>query len=465
MHRFLHTIRGAASAAATNAREADGTPSWGGLVRFFLPLVLASLVMFLSYPLVAGIVSHGRLGVDELSAFGMGQQVMFLVGAVGAGLVQTGLVFATTREGAAAYRRMNLAIAAIACGLVAAACLPGPARLVFGRAYGLPPELARVARLSLLCCLPLQANFFARNLFYATLLRVRRSDLLNLASFVRIATAAVFAVVFVRVDWTGWAWGVVASTLPCFVETGLMCAFARPHLRALRPAAPDAPAAPVREQLAFTIPLSLGGILMVASGFLVLAFLNRSGGADAVLSLVYVSVHLLVFGVANPLAMSGMQMQNVVLAFRPTSWERGGRRIFGFAVAAGLCLAASLLVFGSFGRLARWYFCGYQTLAPENLALARRLLRATAALPLLYCLSGRANGLAALERRSRAILCGQAAYCLAMAAVLWLCLAARPIPGYFWGLAGIGAGVLASWGSVHGVLARSRARRRPRPAE
>ena len=58
----------------------------GSVTRFYVPLLLQGFSQSLAYPLVAGIVTHGALGVDALTAFSQGQMVMFTIGAIGGGL-------------------------------------------------------------------------------------------------------------------------------------------------------------------------------------------------------------------------------------------------------------------------------------------------------------------------------------------------------------------------------------------
>ena len=81
--------------------------SVGSVTRFYVPLLLQGFSQSLAYPLVAGIVTHGELGVDALTAFSQGQMVMFMIGAIGGGLVTTGLVFAKTWMGYVAFKRLN----------------------------------------------------------------------------------------------------------------------------------------------------------------------------------------------------------------------------------------------------------------------------------------------------------------------------------------------------------------------
>lgn len=69
--------------------------------KFYIPLLLQAFSQSLTYPLVATIVSHGPNGVTDYAAFAQGQIVMFMIGALGGGLITTGMVFATTRKGSA----------------------------------------------------------------------------------------------------------------------------------------------------------------------------------------------------------------------------------------------------------------------------------------------------------------------------------------------------------------------------
>ena len=94
-------------------------------LRFYVPLLLQAFSQSLTYPLVGAIASRGSYGVDELTAFTQGQIVMFFIGAVGGGLVTTGMVFARSRLGYAAFKALN---AWMMLGLVAIqlACAIGP---------------------------------------------------------------------------------------------------------------------------------------------------------------------------------------------------------------------------------------------------------------------------------------------------------------------------------------------------
>ena len=78
------------------------------VTRFYIPLFLQAFSQSLTYPLVAGIVTHGAFGVNALTAFSQGLMIMFMIGALGGGLIMTGMVFARTWYGYVSYLRLNI---------------------------------------------------------------------------------------------------------------------------------------------------------------------------------------------------------------------------------------------------------------------------------------------------------------------------------------------------------------------
>ena len=98
----------------------------GRVTRFYMPLLLQAFSQSLSYPLVAGIVTHGAYGVNALTAFSQGLMIMFMIGALGLGLVTTGMVFAKTWYGYLSFRRLNAimmgALLALQCLAAASRC-------------------------------------------------------------------------------------------------------------------------------------------------------------------------------------------------------------------------------------------------------------------------------------------------------------------------------------------------------
>ena len=387
--------------------------------KFFVPLLLQAFSQCLTYPLVAAIVSHGALGVKGYAAFAQGQTVMFLIGALGSGLVLTGMVHARTRAGFLCFRRLNYAMMAALLAVQLLVTLPPFYRLVFEGVLRLPPELAAVSRNTLGWGVFMQAAFFLRNEPLVILYNARASFEANLATTVRLALTVASSPLFVRMGWTGPMWGVVAMTGPCFVECALSYLYARKYVRALpEGGGRGATALPAREthrvadQFRFTVPLSLGGVLLAVAPLLVAVFVGRTADAVAMLAIHYVTI-----GVANPVAFGALRMQAVAIQF-PPEWP-GDRRMFVYAACAGLALGVLPLLF-TLPFVADWYFRVVQNVPAENLWRTRVVMGAYAFAPLLQALRGRLEGLAAWRHRPKLVMAGQVAHVITFLAVLAL---------------------------------------------
>ena len=116
------------------------------VTRFYVPLMLQAFSQSLTYPLVGSITSHGPDGVDALTAFSLGQVIQFMIGAIGGGLIMTGMVYARTREGLASFRRLNTLMMVVLLAAQALVCLHPIDTYIFGHLLNLSPHLAEIAR-------------------------------------------------------------------------------------------------------------------------------------------------------------------------------------------------------------------------------------------------------------------------------------------------------------------------------
>ncbi len=390
------------------------------ILLFYLPLVVLAVSQSLTYPLVASIVSHGPLGDQEFTSYAIGQQVLFLIGSLGFGLITTGMMFGKSMSGLRNFLKMNQGIALTTALLQLLVCLPGIDRLVFGIILGLEGETLRIARNSLFFCIPMQYIFFVRNPYLSILYNAKRSGLTNYATLVRIALAIFFAWLFPKIGWVGWGWGVIANTIPAFVETVLTWYLARPFIRALPETIAEDPPAPWRRQLAYTIPLTAGGLLLSASTFMISVFFARTASPA-----LFLPVHLFVVGIVNPISFSALRMQTVTVAFRPSTWPER-RRIIEFAVCVGVVLGFVPLLFSSLHDAAHWYFCSVQSLPEWSLWMARRTMALAAIFPIIFAMRGFTEGYGAIRYRTDAVMHGQTAYFLALVGTLFLCLQTLP---------------------------------------
>ena len=415
----------------------------GRMLRFFVPLAVQSASQSLSFLLVASIVAHGHLREQELAAYAQGQSIIWILGALGSGLVTTCMVFGRSRTGMANFLRLNVRILFAAVALELLCCVPPLDGAVFGGLLGLSGEKAWIARRTLLFCVPMQATLFLRNPYLAQLLVEKRSGAANLATLARVALALVLAPAMVRLGLAGHAWGTLAITLPIVLETWLTRRFALPGMRALADA-PGAETASVGEQLRFTVPLSFGGVIIAATMLGTAYFLGHIPDAAAALP-----VHYVVTGLVNPISFAALRMQSVTIAFPP---EESGRRAAGtFAALVGalLCLILLLPQIPAFARL---YFVKVQNLPPQLVDYARTALAIAAPIPLLQALKGHGEGLAALRRRPNAILADQAVYAAVYISVLSTVTRGGLLPGPVTGLLGITLSIAASLAALRVAL-------------
>ena len=403
---------------------ADYTP-WRA-AKFYIPLVLQAASQSLTYPLVASIVSHGKNGVVDLAAFAQGQAVMFMIGALGGGLLTTGMVFGRDAEGFRQFKRLNLWMCGILAVVQALACLHPFDQIIFHGVLRLVVPMDETAREVLFWSIPLQIFFFMRNPGLVALYNARASAAANWGTLCRIILTAALTPLFVRLGWVGHLMGTLAMTAPVLVEWALVQWMAAPYIHRLGPAA-DQPAG-LRTQLLFTIPLSFGGVLLATAGVMIGAFI--ASAADPVRML---PVHYVTMGVVNPVGFAALRMQAVVLAFPPAHKE--DHSVFWFALAAGFLLAVFPLV-GQIPAVANWYFGQIQNVPAGDIPLAMRAMLLIPVLPIIQSLRGHAEGLAAWRRRPNAILAGQAMNLASLVCVLFIALTFG-VPGYLMGVIAI----------------------------
>ena len=382
------------------------------VTRFYIPLLLQAFSQSLTYPLVAGIVTHGEFGVNALTAFSQGQMIMFMIGALGGGLVMTGMVFARTWYGYVSFRRLNAIMMVV---LLAVQCIPTIAplnRWLFEGFFALPPELAETARWTLLFGVVMNGSFFLRNVPMVVLFNNYESGKANNATFIRIAVTLGCAALFPRLGWVGAAWGLFALTLGTCVELLVTWLYARPYVAQL-PNRPDETSklpnlqtsqtfALTWEQFHFTLPLSLGGFLLMLSPLCIAAFVGRTANSTDMLAIHYVTL-----GVANPVAYAALRMQAVSIQFQPE--YEGDRRLLVYAVIAGLCLGIIPFVF-SLPFVGNWYFGHYQNVPDRILDTARLAIGIYSFICMIHAVRGRIEGIAAARKRPKAVMAGQIFY-------------------------------------------------------
>ena len=385
--------------------------SIGNVTRFYLPLLLQAFTQSLSYPLVAGIVTHGEFGVNALTAFSQGQMIMFMIGALGGGLVMTGMVFARTWYGYVSFRRLNAIMMVV---LLAVQCIPTIAplnRWLFEGFFALPPDLAQTARWTLLFGLVMQAAFFLRNVPMVVLFNNYESGKANAATLARIGVTLACAALFPRIGWVGAGWGLFALTFGVIVELFVTWHYARPYVAQLSTCQENAEHLNLStsqhlnltwEQFRFTLPLSLGGFLLMLSPLCIAAFVGRTADPTDMLAIHYVTL-----GIANPVSYAALRMQAVAIQFQPEYPK--DRRLLVYAVVAGAVLGLIPFAF-SLPGLGDWYFGTYQNVPPRILGTVKLAIGIYSFICMIHAVRGRIEGIAAARKRPKAVMAGQIFY-------------------------------------------------------
>lgn len=409
--------------------------SVGSVTRFYVPLLLQGFSQSLAYPLVAGIVTHGKFGVDALTAFSQGLMVMFVIGAIGGGLVTTGLVFAKTWMGYVAFKRLNTLMMAALLAIQCVVAMPPFSDWMFAGLFNLPPELAQIASRTLFFGVLINGLFFLRNVPMVVLFDNLESAKANYATFIRLVATFALAAAFPRIGLAGPWWGLAALTFGVGLEFAATWLFARPYVARLpnRPRSEDTKALPniprlTIEQFRFTLPLSLGGFLLMLSPVAIAAFVGRTADPKDMLAIHYVTL-----GIANPVAFAALRMQTVAIKFPPE--HAGDRRLLVYAVVAGLLLGVVPLAFST-PLVGDWYFGTYQNVPPRIVGTARLAVGIYSLIAVVQAVRARVEGLAALAKRPKAIMAGQIAYTASLFAVCSMLLPVG-VPGWAMAVAAI----------------------------
>jgi hypothetical protein len=414
-------------------------PTYRTLTGYFIPLALQAASQSLTYPLVAMVASHGPGGTLNLAGVAQSNTMMFMTGAIGAGLVTSGMVYGRSRLGFARFVSVNNLMTLVTALVQALMCIPVVGHAVFGGMLGLPPSIEEPARQAFPLTILLNLLFFARNPYQVLLFNNAASGRASTATFARIGLTLALSPVFVSLGLVGPRWAMVCQALPVGIETLVSWYYSRPFASVFPESDAGVPSA--RAIIGFNLPLSLGGFLMTVAGTVLGAVIARAGQPERMLPAYYLAL-----GLANPMAYAATRMQNVVLCFPPRSPE--DKLAFNFTLRAGAIVSFIPLLF-LLPWLSHWYYVSVQRLDPADLPLVWGAALLLVGFPFTSGLRAHREGLAALARKTSSILAGNIAFVAALAIVAPACLALK-VSGHFIGpialvlanLAGLGALVL-----------------------
>jgi hypothetical protein len=375
------------------------------VTSFYIPLLLQAFSQSLTYPLVAGIVTHGPDGVHGLTAFAQGLMIMFFIGALGGGLMMTGMVFAKTRKGYEEFKRLNTAMMCCLLILQSVLVLPPFDKWIFEGLFALPAHLASTAKWTLLGGVVMNAIFFVRNLPVVVLFNNLQSSKANIATAVRIVFTLLCCHFLPRINLTGAFWGLFVLTFGCFLENLVMHCYAHKYIKAL-PGTAEGEHISLIEQFRFTLPLSFGGFLLMSSPLFVAAFVGKSENPQDMLAIHYVTI-----GLANPIAYAALRMQAVAIEFPPK--DENDRNLIWYSVCVGVLLGLIPMAFTT-DFLANWYFGEFQNLPANLIPTAKTAIGLYSVIAIIQALRARVEGVAAVKRKPKAVMCGQISYVLSL---------------------------------------------------
>ncbi len=390
-------------------------PTYRTLTGYFIPLALQAASQSLTYPLVAMVASHGPGGTLNLAGVAQSNTMMFMTGAIGAGLVTSGMVYGRSRLGFARFVSVNNLMTLLTALVQAAMCIPPVGHAVFGGMLGLPPSIEEPARQAFPLTILLNLLFFARNPYQVLLFNNAASGRASTATFARIALTLALSPVFVSLGLVGPRWAMICQALPVGIEVLVSWYYSRPFASVFTESDDVVPSA--REIIKFNVPLSLGGFLMTVAGTMLGAVIARADQPERMLPAYYLAV-----GLANPMAYAATRMQNVVLCFPPRSPE--DNLALRFAIRAGAIVSFIPLLF-LLPWLSDWYYVSVQRLAPADLPLVCGSALLLVGFPFTSGLRSHREGLAALSRKTSSILAGNIAFVAALAIAAPACLALK----------------------------------------
>jgi hypothetical protein len=403
------------------------------LTRFFVPLAIQAISQALTHPLVAMVASRGPGGPLNLAGLAQSSMVVFFLGIFAIYYMTTGMVYAKTREAYQIFWRVCVWSGLGAISIQALLSLPGPSYFLFSQFISLPPSIAKPAQITLLASIPVQFLFFLRIPYQVLMYNGRATGRASLATLIRIFLTAALAPIFCYVKLVGPVWAVVCLSIPVLIEVLMSYVLARPFLKQIQSSS-DTPPRPSKIFF-FNLPLSIGGYFLVVSALILSAFIARSPEPERILP-----VYFLVLGLANPVSFAATRIQAVVLAFPPLFSE--DQRTVRFALMAGIILGFLPLMF-ILPELIDFYYVKLQRLPVTDLGLVRVTAVALVFFPISVAIRAQREGLAAWQKKPRAVLIGHGCFMLTIIVAGYISMMIH-IPGYLIGSVGLTMGSLVS---------------------
>jgi len=415
------------------------------ILLFWLPLAATWMMMAVEGPFLAAIIARLADPKFNLAAYGVAFAFAILVEAPVIMLMSASTALV---EDSRTYRRLrNFAnvLNVGSTGLLILVLLPGVYTALMEGLVGLPPEVARLTRGSLLILLPWPAAIGYRRFLHGLLIRSGRTRLVAVGTVLRlVGMSGTATLLFVFTDLPG-AWvGAGALSAGVVVEAiaarFMAAATVRELLARERGVDDDSPAHDGYLAISkFYYPLALTSLIGLTVQPLLTFFMGRAPAPLESLA-VFPVVHSLSF----LFRALGLSFQEAAIALMGKRFEHYPE-LARFATVLGLA-ASGALALVAFTPLADFWFITVSGLTPELAAFAITPTRILAPLPALSVLLSFQRAVLVQGRRTRPI---------TVATVIEVATIAALFPLFGWGIGmvGVTAAVIAFVaGRVGGVL-------------
>lgn len=307
------------------------------ILRFWLPLAMAWLMMSVEGPLLAALIARMPAAVVNLAAYGVAYAFALIAEAPVIMLLSASTALC---RGAESYRRLRRFSFTLSLGvtfLLILLLLPGVFNFVALRLLGLPPEVAEATHLAIWFLLPWPAAIGFRRFYQGVLIADGRTRRVTVGTVLRMVSMALAGLGLAASGLLpGAAAGSLALSCGVVAEAVSIRRLASPSIRRLLQRADVDEAPSFAEIWRFYLPLALTPFIALSIQPIIVFFLGR--GVDSLQSLAVLPV---LYGLTFVFRALGLSYQEVAIALLGDNLE--GRSALGrfarnLAIGVGVCL-------------------------------------------------------------------------------------------------------------------------------
>lgn len=166
--------------------------SYRQIVRFYIPLLLTSLLNVALTPLLTLLMAHGQEPILSLASYSPTSSTIFLFSCFGVAYQEVVIVLSGTRVGASLLPFAHRIALGTVLGL-GLLTLPGVYEFWFGRVFALPAALHPLAQIALLCALPMPGLIVYLAYIKGRFIWAQHTRLNLLAAVIELSSVILFA--------------------------------------------------------------------------------------------------------------------------------------------------------------------------------------------------------------------------------------------------------------------------------